>query len=97
MSGTLSSLISIIIGSVVALAGSGGVVFVALRHNREEASGFLEIMQRLNDELEDALVRTKTERDELIAEIAELRNDCRLLNDHVKRLTATIEGAGLTA
>jgi cell division protein FtsB len=76
---------------IVAIAGSGGLVFGALRYNREESgkvisqhSIILADMRTLNEELHQALQRTREERDALTEEVTKLRYD-------VKRLQIILE------
>lgn len=85
----------IVLGLIVAVAGSGGLVFGALRYNREEAGKviaqhgqILADMRVLNDELQAALNRTRTERDELNAEVVKLRveiHELRILLERDRR------------
>lgn len=85
----MTSFLPAIISAVIALAGTGGVVFGALRYNRDEAgkvvvqqTTVLTNMQALNDELTEALTRARDEaarfrqeRDELMAELRNCRSE----------------------
>lgn len=94
-----TNLIPIIIAVVVAVAGSGGVVFGALRYNRDEAgrvvtqqTAVLESMRILNDELQSALDRVRLERDNLIAEVRGTRGDIATLRIEIHTLQDQLEG-----
>lgn len=96
----MTSLLPAIISAVIALAGTGGVVFGALRYNRDEAgkvvlqqTAVLTNMQSLNDELADALTRAREEaarfrqeRDELMAELRTCRTE---IADHRRESEAS--------
>ncbi len=81
----MSATISIVIGIFVALVGSGGIVFVALRFNREEASGLVKTVKDVAEELRIELLRTQTERDTLRQEVEKLR-------DEIEKLRLLLEG-----
>lgn len=82
----MSGSISVVIGVVVALVGSGGVVFGALRYNRQEAAGMVGIMREVSDELRLELERTQIERDELREAVGNLRTEVtklrKVLEEH---------------
>lgn len=78
--------ISILISVVIALAGSGGIVFGALRYNRDEAgriviqqTNVLTDMRGLNDELSEALDRMRTEKSELHTDLQKAREEMQAL------------------
>lgn len=81
---TASAVIPMVMGILVAFVGSGGIVFAALKYRRDEAQGFVDIMRGLNDELQDALERTRKERDCLITEVDGLRIEVRKLRQLVE-------------
>lgn len=60
------------IGVLIALVGTGGVLFTALRYNRTEAAGYIEIMKGLNESMEQSLKRAQEERDEMSEKVLEL-------------------------
>jgi hypothetical protein len=105
MSAQLVALLPALVAAVLALAGTGGVIFVALRHNRDEAgkivtqqTSVLGNMQALNDELSDALdrareeaTRFRTERDELMACVNGCREEMKFLREEVTRLHAVMK------
>lgn len=105
----VTSFLPAIISAVIALAGTGGVVFGALRYNRDEAgkvvtqqTTVLTSMQALNDELTDALTRARedavhfrTERDELVNELQGCRKEIKDLRVEVKRLHTLMERRGV--
>jgi len=62
-----------VIGVVGALLGSSGVVWVALRFNREDAAGLVGTMRDVSAELRTELARTQKERDGLRDEVTALR------------------------
>jgi chromosome segregation ATPase len=85
--------IPILLAAIATLIGSGGIVWGALRYNREEAgkivvqqTAVLTDMRGLNDELQEALTRTRTERDELRGEVRKCREEIAELNGMVKAL-----------
>jgi chromosome segregation ATPase len=89
----LSGAIPIILAAIVTVAGSGGVVFGALRYNRDEAgrivqqqTSVLTDMRGLNDELQEALNRTRAERNELLGEVRGCREEIAALSGQVKAL-----------
>jgi len=89
----IGSTLPIILAAIVTIAGSGGVVFGALRYNRDEAGRIVEQqtsvltdMRGLNDELQEALSRTRTERDELRDEVRKCRDEIMGLRGQVKAL-----------
>ena len=61
------------IGVVGALLGSSGIVWVALRFNREDAAGLVGTMRDVSAELRTELARTQKERDTLRDEVTALR------------------------
>lgn len=86
----------------VALVGSGGALFGALRYNRDEAgkvviqqTAVLTNMQALNDELQGALERARSERDELISELQKTRQELGGCQTEIKRLRVLMERSGL--
>lgn len=86
--------ITVILGIVAALVGSGGIVWGALRYNRQEAgeivqqhSQILADMRSLNEELHLALSRAREERDQL-------RTEVEKLNYEVGRLRILYERTG---
>lgn len=97
------------ISAVIALAGTGGVVFGALRYNRDEAgkvvlqqTTVLTSMQALNDELTDALTRSREdatqfrkERDTLMTELQDCKSEVKDLRVEVRDLHKLIEDRGL--
>jgi predicted nuclease with TOPRIM domain len=105
MSAQLIALLPALIAAVLALAGTGGVIFVALRHNRDEAgkivtqqTSVLSNMQALNDELSDALDRARNEsdrfraeRDELMACVTGCRDEIKALRVEVTRLHSLMD------
>jgi septal ring factor EnvC (AmiA/AmiB activator) len=89
----LTSSLPVIFAAFVTVAGSGGVVFGALRYNRDEAgkiviqqTSVLTDMRGLNDELQEALNRTRTERDELLSEVRGCREEIARLRGQVTAL-----------
>lgn len=94
------------ISAVIALAGTGGVVFGALRYNRDEAgkvvlqqTTVLTSMQALNDELTEALTRSRDdaaqfrkERDDLIAELQGCRSEIKDLRTEIGELRTQMNG-----
>lgn len=77
----------VIISLVVGLVGSGGIVFGALRYNRDEAgkivtqqTNVLTDMRGLNDELNESLGRMRAERDELIKEVGTCKSETQELS-----------------
>ncbi len=89
----LSSTLPVLLAAIVTLAGSGGIVFGALRYNRDEAgkivgqqASVLSDMRGLIDELQEALVRTRTERDELLGEVRGCREEIAMLNGKIEAL-----------
>lgn len=96
-----SSLVPLIISVVVAVAGSGGIVFGALRYNRDEAgrvvtqqTAVLESMRGLNDELQSALDRVRLERDDLVKEVRDTRVDIAALRIEIHNLQAQLKVGG---
>jgi cell division protein FtsB len=86
----MSATLGLVIGTLVALVGSGGIVFTALRFGREEATGLVAIMRDLNDELQEALERTRKQRDELAAEVDRLHEECKSLRIEIHKLRVLI-------
>lgn len=90
--------ISTALGVILAMVGSGGVIFGALRYNREEAGKIIQQhaqiladMRLLNEELQRALLDARTERDDLKVEVALLRHEIKHLRSVVAKLRARKE------
>jgi peptidoglycan hydrolase CwlO-like protein len=97
-----ATLVTAVIGAIVALVGSGGVVFAALRFNREETGKIvdqqtiiLDNMRTLNDELQEALERTRDQLKQTRTERDELRHEVEELRIEVTRLRHAIDQQGL--
>lgn len=105
----MSNWLPVIISVIVALAGSGGVLFGALRYNRDEAgkvvaqqTAVLTNMQSLNDELHEALNRAREdadtargERDALRLTVETCTNEIHGLRSEIRRLHVLMEKSGL--
>ena len=83
------------------LVGLIGVVFGALRFQRDEAgkivaqqTAVLGDMRDLNDELQDALARTRDERDQFAGEVRLLRETVQRLEDEVRKLRIALDARG---
>lgn len=94
----MNSYLPIILTLIGAMVGSGGILFGAIRYNREEAgkivaqqTNVLSDMRLLNDELIEALTRVKDERDNLQEAVRLLREKLDEETDEVRRLRRKIE------
>lgn len=76
---------SVILGAVVALAGSGGIVFGALRFNREETTRIVEQQAQILNDMQTLYEATKKERDELHATVVDLRAEVRKAHEDAER------------
>lgn len=97
------------ISAIIALAGTGGVVFGALRYNRDEAgkvvtqqTTVLSSMQALNDELSEALTRARAdtahfreERDLLMKDLEVCKKEVQGLRVEITRLHALLGRRGI--
>lgn len=93
----ITASLPVVFAAFVTVAGSGGVVFGALRYNRDEAgkivvqqTSVLTDMRGLNDELQEALQRTRGERDELLQQVRSCREEMAELRGQVKALQAAL-------
>lgn len=78
--------VSVVLGVIVALAGSGGILFGALRFNREEATRVVGQQAQILDDMRDLYEVTRTERDAL-------REEVRRCSDEIERLNKSIRGS----
>lgn len=92
----------------MALVGSGGIVFGALRFNREEATRIVEQQSTILSNMEILYEATKEERDALQKNVSELRDELQearqeaqkyydeasALREEVVKLRTSIEGLG---
>ncbi|PYS67704.1 MAG: hypothetical protein DMF69_22275 [Acidobacteria bacterium] len=99
---------SVILGALVALVGSGGIVFGALRFNREEATRIVEQQSTILQNMELLYEATKEERDALQKNVIELRGaleqaredaekyykEAQALRSEVVKLRTAIDGMG---
>lgn len=101
----MNSTIPVILAIMGAFAGSGGILFGAVRYNRDEAgkvivqqTSILTDMRALNDELIESLDRVRTERDavrldrdQLRNQLTECKEETRALRWQVKKLDTQIK------
>lgn len=95
-------IIPILVAAIVGLVGSGGVVFGALRYNRDEAgrivdqqTAVLTDMRGLNDELQDAYERSTHELGLCRRQVAALTDEVMTLRRQVTRLTQIVRRYGI--
>lgn len=92
------TLLPVILTIIGGLVGSGGIVFGALRYNRDEAgkvvtqqTNVLTDMRGLNDELVEALARLREERDDLRRQLAECTGEAGDRRDMIEGLKAKLK------
>lgn len=78
---------TIIIGGVVTLVGPTGIVWFALRFNREDARAAVDTMKEVSGELRLELERAHKERDALATALEKAYEQRGLLEKRVKELT----------
>ncbi len=71
--------LTLAVGIITAIGGSGGVVFAALRFNRENADSLVDTMKAVGDELRLELARTQDERNALRTEVTALTKEISAL------------------
>jgi predicted nucleic acid-binding Zn-ribbon protein len=78
---------------IIGLAGLGGIVFTALKYNRDDTTAVLSQqniivgdMKTLNDELRHTTVELRTERDGLRAQVRDLTNQIDALREELGRI-----------
>ena len=76
---------------VIGLFGLAGIVFTALRFNRDDTTAIVQqqstvlgSMKELNDELRETADRMRAERDELRAEVARLTGQVEALRTELR-------------
>lgn len=79
---------------VIGVMGLGGVVFTALKYNRDDTtaivgqqSTILHDMSQLNEELHKSVQDLRSERDSLRGEVKALHEQVDRLSDELKRFT----------
>jgi len=84
-----------VIAAVIGLMGVAGVIFTALRFNRDDTtaivgqqSGVLHDMASLNDEMRLTTADLRTERDELRGEVQALREQVDRLTRELRRFAS---------
>lgn len=84
---------------LVSVLGLGGVIFTALRFNRDDTTAIvgqqstvLASMKGLNDELRETSDRMRTERDELRGEVANLTGQIDALRRELRDAMARGDG-----
>lgn len=92
------TLLPVILTIIGGLVGSGGIVFGALRYNRDEAgkvvtqqTNVLTDMRGLNDELVEALARLREERDDLRRQLAECTGESGGRRDMIDELKGKLK------
>jgi hypothetical protein len=87
----------VLLSVLIALAGTGGIVFGALRYNRDEAgkvvtqqAQVLADMKLLNDELQAALARAREDIKNALAQNAELIEELRLARQEIGGLRVEV-------
>lgn len=83
---------TIVIAGVVGLLGPSGLVWVALRFNREDAKSAVGTMREVSEQLRLELERAHKENEALRAEVVALRAECGTLSREVSLLRRSNEG-----